>query len=54
MEDNEEEVFNGNFPSHAGFGAFDDDAPIKELEGEAADDDPIDDLGQELHDAQMA
>jgi hypothetical protein len=45
MEDNEEEVFDGNFPGHAGFGAFDDDAPMEEPKGEAADDDPIGDLG---------
>jgi hypothetical protein len=45
MEDNEEEIFNGNFPSHVGFGAFDDDAAMEELEGEAADDDPMDNLG---------
>jgi hypothetical protein len=45
VEDNEEEVFEGNFPSHAGFDAFDDDAPMEEPKGEAADDDPIGDLG---------
>jgi hypothetical protein len=44
MQDNEE-VFYGNFPGQAGFGAFDDDATMEEHEGEVADDDPIDDLG---------
>jgi hypothetical protein len=51
MEDNEEEVFNGNFSGHAGFGAFDDDAPMEEPQGEVEDDDPTDDLGQALRDA---
>jgi hypothetical protein len=51
MEDNEEEVFDGNFPGHAGLSAFGDDAAMEEPEGEAADDDPTDDLGQALHDA---
>jgi hypothetical protein len=51
MEDNEEEVFDGNFPGHAGFGAFDDNTAMEEPEGEVADDDPIDNLGQTLHDA---
>jgi hypothetical protein len=51
MEDNEEEVFVGNFPSRAGFGAFDDDAAVEEPEGEAANGDPTADLGQVLHDA---
>jgi hypothetical protein len=40
-----------NFPGHGGFGAFDDDIAMEELEGQAADDDPTDDLGQALHDA---
>jgi hypothetical protein len=48
MEDNEEEIFDGNFPGHARFGAFDDDTPMEEPEGEAANDDPTDDLGQAL------
>jgi hypothetical protein len=51
MEDNEEKVFVGNFSSHAGFGAFDDVAAMEEPEGEAADEDPIDNLGQALRDA---
>jgi hypothetical protein len=51
MEDNEEEVFDGNIPRHTGFGAFDDDAVMEEPEGEAVDDFPIDDLGQALCDA---
>jgi hypothetical protein len=51
MEDNEEEVFDGNFPGHAGFGAFDDDAPMEEPKGEVAYDYPTDDLGQALRDA---
>jgi hypothetical protein len=51
MEDNEEEVFVGNFPNHAGFGALDDDAAMEEPEGEAAGDDSTDDLGQALRDA---
>jgi hypothetical protein len=51
MEDNEEEDCDDNFRGHAGFGAFDDDAAMKEPEGEAVDEDPIDDLWQALHDA---
>jgi hypothetical protein len=50
MEDNEEEIFDGNFSGHAGFGAFD-DAAMEEPEGEAADDDPTNDLGQAMRDA---
>jgi hypothetical protein len=45
MEVNEEEVFDGNFPGHAGFSAFDDDDAMEEPEGEAADDDSTNDLG---------
>jgi hypothetical protein len=51
MEDIEEEVFDGNFPSHAGFGAFNDTAAMEEPEREAADDDPTNNLGQLLRDA---
>jgi hypothetical protein len=51
MKDNEEEGFDGSFPSHAGFGAFDGDAAMGEPEGEVADHDPIDDLGEALRDA---
>jgi hypothetical protein len=51
MEDNEEEVFDGNFSGHTGFGAFDDDAAMEEPEGEVEDDDPKDDLGQTLRNA---
>jgi hypothetical protein len=40
-----------NFSGHFGFGAFNDDAAMEELEGEAADDDPTDDLGQALRNA---
>jgi hypothetical protein len=53
MEDNEE-VFVGNFPDHTGFSAFDDAVAMEEPEGEAADDDPTDDLGQTLHDVREA
>jgi hypothetical protein len=49
MEDNEEEDCDDNFPSHAGFYAFDDDTAMEEPEGEATDDDPTDDIGQALH-----
>jgi hypothetical protein len=46
MEKNEEVECEDNFPDHAGFSAFDDDTAMKEApEGEAADDDPTDDLG---------
>jgi hypothetical protein len=51
MEDNEKEAFEGNFPGHAGFSAFDDVVAMEEPEGEAADDDPTHDLGQALRDA---
>jgi hypothetical protein len=51
MDDNEQKIFYGNFPSHAGFGAFDDDVAMEEYEGEVVDDDPTDDLGHALHDA---
>ena len=49
MEDNEEEDLDDHFPKNAGFGAFDDDIPIEELEADGAEDDPSDDLGQALH-----
>jgi hypothetical protein len=52
MEENEEEECEDNFPAHVGFGAFDDYTAMEEIpEGEAADDDPTDDLGQALRDA---
>jgi hypothetical protein len=51
MEDNEEEDCDDNFPSHTGFSAFDDDTAMEEPEGEVADDDPTDNLGQALRDA---
>jgi hypothetical protein len=51
MEDNEEDDCDDNFPSDAGFGAFDDDTTMEEAEGEAANDDPTDNLGQALRDA---
>jgi hypothetical protein len=46
MEDNED-----NFPGHVRFDAFDDDTAMEEPEGEAADEDPTDGLGQALRDA---
>ena len=50
MTKNEEQDCEANFP--AGFGAFDDDASMEDApKGEAAEDDPTDDLGQVLHDA---
>jgi hypothetical protein len=51
MADNEEEECDENFPGYARFDAFDDDTAMEEPEGEAADDDPTNDLGQALHDA---
>jgi hypothetical protein len=51
MEDNEEEDCDDNFPGHARFGAFDGNTTMKEPEGEAADDDPTNDLEQALRDA---
>jgi hypothetical protein len=51
MDDNEEEVFDVNFPGHAIFGAFDDAAAMEEREREAAYDDPTDDLREALRDA---
>jgi hypothetical protein len=51
MEDNEEEVLDGNFPGHTRFGAFNDDAAMEEPQGEVADADPTDDLGQALRNA---
>ena len=47
MEDNED-----HFPGNAGFGAFDDDIPMEELEVDVAENDPGDDLGQALHNVQ--
>jgi hypothetical protein len=44
IEDNEEKAFDGNFPSHVGFGVFDDNAVMEEPKGEATNDDPTDDL----------
>ena len=45
MEDNEEEDFDDHFPGNAGFGAFDDDIPMKEPKADVEEDDPSDDLG---------
>jgi hypothetical protein len=51
MEDNEEVDCEDHSPSHAGFGAFDDDTAMKEPEAKAVENDPTDDLGQALRDA---
>ena len=51
MEDNEEESYDDNFPTHAGLGAFDDDTVMEEPEADAAENEPTDDLRQALHDA---
>ena len=51
MEDNEAEDCDDHFPSHAGFGSFDDDTAMEEPEVEAAGDDPTDDFGQALRGA---
>ena len=37
MEDNEEEDFDDHFPGNVGFGAFDDDIPMEELEADVCD-----------------
>ena len=52
MEDNEEEDFDDHFPGNAGFGAFDDDIPMKEPEVDVAENDLSDNLRQALHNAQ--
>ena len=52
--DNEEEDFDDHFPGNAGIGAFDDDIPMKEPEVDEAKNDPSDDLGQALHNVQVA
>ena len=49
MENNEEEDFDDHFIGNGGFGAFNDDIPMKELEADVAEDDPSDNLGQVLH-----
>ena len=51
MEDNEEVDCGDNFPSHAGFGDFDDDTAMEEPEAEAIENEPTDDLGQALRSA---
>ena len=48
MEDNEEVDCGDNFPSQAEFGAFDDDTAMEEDKAKAAENEPTDDLGQEL------
>ena len=50
IEDNEEEDCDDHC-THARFDAFDDDTTMEELEAEAAEDDPIDDLWQALRGA---
>ena len=51
IEDNEEEDYDDNFPSHAGLGAFDDDTAMEEPEVDAAENEPTNDLGQALRGA---
>ena len=51
MEDNEAEDCDDHFPSHAGFGGFDDDTAMEEPELEVTENEPTDDLGQALRSA---
>ena len=52
MEDNEEEDDDDNIPEFTEYDAFDDTAMGEAEEEVAAEDEPDDDLGQAIHDAQ--
>jgi hypothetical protein len=52
MEDGEEEEDDDNIPGFTEYGAFDDTAMGEAEEEVAAEDEPVDDLGQAIRDAQ--
>jgi hypothetical protein len=52
MEDGEEEEDDDNIPGFTKYGAFDDTAMGEAEEEVVAEDEPVDDLGQAIHDAQ--